>query len=157
MCKHLWSLSSHSHLHMDWTRTSVVHLSLVSLRLPASTDTWKARGKMGQDPSSFCREETRGNFQQKHRNPRKRKYLCNSKSSFFQASQELKGTINVLHLTFVTQSKQSTGAKVRILQQEKQSTPPAEHQGHTQFQTLHEQRTKDKKGVFSGSLPSTIL
>lgn len=28
----------------------------------------------------------------------------------------------MLHLTLVTQSKQSTGAKVRILQQEKQST-----------------------------------
>lgn len=36
----------------------VVHLSLVSLKLLASTDTWKAGGKMGQDPSSFCGEET---------------------------------------------------------------------------------------------------
>lgn len=35
-----------------------MHLSLVSLRLLASTDTWKAGGKMGQDPSSFCGEET---------------------------------------------------------------------------------------------------
>lgn len=67
----------------------VVHLSLVSLRLLASTDTWKAGGKMGQESSSFCGEETRGNFQQKHQNPRKMKYLCSSKSSFFRLQRVL--------------------------------------------------------------------
>lgn len=54
----------------------------------------------------------------------------------------------MLHLTLVTQRKQSTDAKVRILQQEKQSTPSTQEQGHTQLQTLCGQPIKDKESVF---------
>lgn len=55
LCKHCWS--SHSHLHTDSIDTNVLHLRLVSLRLLASTDIWKAGGKMRQDPPSLSKNK----------------------------------------------------------------------------------------------------
>lgn len=88
----------------------VVHLSLVSLIVLANTDTWKAGGKVGRDPSSFCREETSS---KSTKIPEKGNTCAAIRavfSGFRRWLKELKGTIIVLHLTLATQRKQSTGA-----------------------------------------------
>ena len=64
----------------------------------------------------------------------------------------------MLPLTPATHRKQSTEAKVRILQQEKQSTPPTQEQEHT-YTPLSDHMwaaKEEKEEAFSGSLLSTI-
>lgn len=159
VCKHFWSLSSHSHLHTDSTsKKMVVHLKLVSLRAPSQYRHLEGWWEDGTRSSQLVLR-TRGNLQQKHQNPRKGKYLCSNKISFQAWGggwQELKGTVDVLHLTPATHRKQSTERpKWGFCNRKNSQLPQLKSKGThiLHFQTICGLPKKRKKGCFLALCP----